>query len=440
MSLDRRIWQITYPIFLGLLAQNIINVTDTAFLGRVGEVALGAAGMGGLYYICIFTIAFGFSTGAQILIARRNGEQRYHKIGPLLIQGSLFLLILAALFILFSKRFAGDIMHLLISSDEVWQATMEFLQYRVWGFLFICISVMFRAFYIGITRTKVLTLNALVMACSNVLLDYLLIFGHGGFPKMGIQGAAIASVISEAISVLFLVLFTWLKVDYQRYGLNRFGRFSFQILWQVLSISVFTMLQYFISLTTFFMLFVVVEHLGLRALAVANIVRSIYLILLIPVNSLSMTANTLVSNTIGEGHTDQVMGVIRRVTSWSAAIIVVVLLLVILFPRMVLSIYTNDLDLINASLPSVYMIAVALALSAVAFVVFSGVTGTGNTQASLVIELTTLLFYALFIYWAGMVMHYPVEICFGAEIIYYVGLLFLSMLYLRRAKWQNKRI
>ena len=51
MSLDRRIWQITYPIFLGLLAQNIINVTDTAFLGRVGEVALGAAGMGGLYYI-----------------------------------------------------------------------------------------------------------------------------------------------------------------------------------------------------------------------------------------------------------------------------------------------------------------------------------------------------------------------------------------------------
>ena len=440
MSLDRRIWQITYPIFLGLLAQNIINVTDTAFLGRVGEVALGAAGMGGLYYICIFTIAFGFSTGAQILIARRHGEQRYHKIGPLLIQGSLFLLILAALFILFSKRFAGDIMHLLISSDEVWQATMEFLRYRVWGFLFICISVMFRAFYIGITRTKVLTLNALVMACSNVLLDYLLIFGHGGFPKLGIQGAAIASVISEAISVLFLVLFTWLKVDYQRYGLNRFGRFSFQILWQVLSISVFTMLQYFISLTTFFMLFVVVEHLGLRALAVANIVRSIYLILLIPVNSLSMTANTLVSNTIGEGHTDQVMGVIRRVTSWSAAIIVVVLLLVTLFPRMVLSIYTNDLDLINASLPSVYMIAVALALSAVAFVVFSGVTGTGNTQASLVIELTTLLFYALFIYWAGMVMHYPVEICFGAEIIYYVGLLFLSMLYLRRAKWQNKRI
>lgn len=57
--------------------------------------------------------------------------------------------------------------------------------------------------FIGITRTKVLTLNAVLMAMTNVLLDYLLIFGHARFPKMGIQGAAIASVIAEAVSILF---------------------------------------------------------------------------------------------------------------------------------------------------------------------------------------------------------------------------------------------
>ena len=154
---------------------------------------MGRGSMGGLYYICIFTIAFGFSTGAQILIARRNGEQRYHNIGPLVIQGSLFMLGLALLFILFSRSFSGDIMRLLISSDEVWQATQDFLTYRIWGFFFIGLSVMFRALYIGITRTKVLTLNALVMAVTNVFLDYALIFGHFGFPRLGIQGAAIAS-------------------------------------------------------------------------------------------------------------------------------------------------------------------------------------------------------------------------------------------------------
>ena len=72
MYTNRNIWNVSYPIFLSLLAQNVINVTDTAFLGRVGEVELGASAMGGLYYICAFTIAFGFSTGSQIVIGRRN--------------------------------------------------------------------------------------------------------------------------------------------------------------------------------------------------------------------------------------------------------------------------------------------------------------------------------------------------------------------------------
>ena len=164
------------------------------------------------------------------------------------------------------------------------------------------------------------------------------------------------------------------------------------------------------------------------------------MILLIPINSLSMTANTLVSNTIGEGHTDQVIAVIRRVASWSVVIMAVVLLGVVLFPTGILSVYTNESTLIAEAVSSVHVIAAALVLSSCAFVVFNGVTGTGNTQASLVIELTTLLFYALFIYWAGMIRHYPVAVCFGAEIIYYVGLLALSVLYLQRAKWQNKRI
>ena len=77
MYTNKQIWNVSYPIFLSLLAQNVINVTDTAFLGRVGEVELGASAMGGLYYICAFTIAFGFSTGSQIIMARRNGERNY---------------------------------------------------------------------------------------------------------------------------------------------------------------------------------------------------------------------------------------------------------------------------------------------------------------------------------------------------------------------------
>ena len=189
MYTNKQIWSVSYPILLSLLAQNVINVTDTAFLGHVSEVALGASAMGGLFYICVFTIAFGFSTGSQIVIARRNGEGRYTDVGPVMIQGVMFLFAMALLLFGFTKAFGGDIMHLLISSESIYEGTMEFLDWRIYGFFFSFVNVMFRALYIGITRTKVLTINAVVMALTNVILDYMLIFGKFGMPEMGIKGA-----------------------------------------------------------------------------------------------------------------------------------------------------------------------------------------------------------------------------------------------------------
>ena len=76
MYSNKEIWNVTYPIFLGLLAQNVINVTDTAFLGHVSEVALGASAMGGLLYICIYTVAFGFSVGYTYIYLSRGVTAR----------------------------------------------------------------------------------------------------------------------------------------------------------------------------------------------------------------------------------------------------------------------------------------------------------------------------------------------------------------------------
>lgn len=264
MYTNRQIWDISLPIFLSLLAQNVINITDTAFLGRVGEVALGASAMGGLYYICIFTVAFGFSAGSQIIIGRRNGERRYEAVGPVVLQGTLFLLVLAAVCFVASRLWGERMMGVMVSSDELRRATMEYLDWHIYGFFFAFTSVMFRALFVGITRTRVLTLASVVMSVVNVVLDYLLIFGHAGLPRLGIAGAAIASVVAEAASVLFLAVYTRLTVDRRRYGLDRLRRFDLRLIRQVLSISGFTMLQYFVSMSTYFIFFLAVERLGQR--------------------------------------------------------------------------------------------------------------------------------------------------------------------------------
>ena len=437
---NKDIWDVSYPILLALLAQNVINVTDTAFLGHVGEVELGASAMGGLLYICIFTVAFGFSTGSQIMIARRNGEGRYRDVGPVMMQGCLFLLAMAAVIFGLFRWSMPTIVRVLISSDNIYDATCEFLHWRMFGFFFSFVNVMFRALYVGITRTKVLTMNAIVMAVVNVFLDYALIFGHFGFPEMGVKGAAIASVLAEAASFVFVVVYTWLYVDLKKYGLNHWPQWNMVLLGRILSISCFTMVQYFISMATWFVFFMAVERLGERELAIANIVRSIYIVLLIPVQALSTAANTLVSNLIGAGGIGGVMMLMKKIAKVSFVIVLLCVILMVIFPRLFLSVYTNEPALLSESIPSIYVIGVAMLVAAVANIYFNGISGTGNTQAALWLETSTLIVYGIYIFCVGWWIQAPVSICFTTEILYYTLLLIASLIYLKKAKWQNKKI
>ncbi|WP_417152883.1 MATE family efflux transporter [Phocaeicola plebeius] len=440
MYTNKEIWRVTYPIFLGLLAQNVINVTDTAFLGRVGEVALGAAAMGGLLYICVYTIAFGFSVGSQILIARRNGEGNYRAVGPIMWQGTAFSFGMAVCLLILMYFSAAPLIRLLITSDSIYGATYEFFTWRIWGFLFAFVNVMFRGLYIGITRTKVLTMNAVVMALVNVVLDYALVFGELGLPEMGVRGAALASVIAEASSLLFFLLYTYYKVDLKKYGLNRFGQFDLSMVLRILRISCFTMVQYFLAMAIWFVFFMALERLGQRQLAVANIVRSVYVVLLIPVQALSTTANTLVSNLIGAGGSSGVVTLLHKISRMSFLIMVVCVGLCVAFPGSILSVYTNEEALLVESVSALYVVCGAMSIASLANVYFNGISGTGNTQAALVLEVFVQVFYALYIIVVGMVIQAPVDVCFTTEVIYYVLMLGSSLIYLKKAKWQNKKI
>ena len=95
---NRQILKITFPVLLSLMMEQLIGLTDTIYLGHVGEVELGASAIAGIFYLTIFMVGFGFSIGAQVLIARRNGEGNLAGIGPIFMQGMWFLLGMAVLF------------------------------------------------------------------------------------------------------------------------------------------------------------------------------------------------------------------------------------------------------------------------------------------------------------------------------------------------------
>jgi len=436
----KRIWTIAYPIIIGSIAQNIINVTDTAFIGQLGEVSLGGGAIGGLFYMTLIMFGWGFGIGTQIIIARRFGEGAYRPIGRTVDHGYLFLMMLALLIFTLVKLFGQDLLNLIVDSEAVKQSSSEFIQYRIWGIFFAHTNFIFRAFYIGIAKTKVITLTTLVMVTVNVILDYGLIFGNFGLPEMGVSGAALASVISEITCALAFLIYTVSKIPRDKYRLFKFKIYSPRLLFRMLKVSTPMMLQNFFSFGVWFVFFLIIEKMGESELAVSNIVRSIYIILMIPIMGFASATNTLVSYAIGKGDVDDVMRIIKRILLLSTSGVLLIVGTCSLIPEKLLSIYTSDPHLIQMGIPIIYIISFSSVMLGIGNILFSGVSGTGKTNVSLIIEIGLLTVYLAFTAVVVIVFEAPVEVVWGVELVYGGLLSVASYLYLRSKRWVGSSV
>ena len=420
--------------------EQMIGLTDTAFLGRVGEVELGASAIAIIYYMVLFMIGFGFSIGAQIIIGRRNGEGRFKETGKIFWNGIYFLLGLSGIIILLSELFSPWIMKSMVSSTAIYDASLSYVRWRLPGMVFAFMTAMFRAFYVGTTQTKTLTFNSVVMVASNVLFNWILIFGKFGCPALGITGAAIGSSLAELVSLIFFVGYTRIRCDRQKYGLDKAARFEKKELESMMPVCTWTMIQHTISISTWFIFFLYIEHLGERALAISNIARSVSGLMWVVLQAFSSTCSTLVSNIIGEGHQDKVMSLVKRIMKLSYGTVSAMILAFCIFPESIARIYTDIPDLIRAAVPSLVVMCSSYFLAIGGQVFFLAVSGTGSTRTAFRLELIALTVYMAYctviIGWMKM----DVAICWTAEHVYSGVLLACSWWYMRSGRWKNRSI
>ncbi|MGL4853323.1 MAG: MATE family efflux transporter [Phocaeicola sp.] len=430
--------KVASPLLFSLLLQNLINVVDTIFLGRVGEVELGASALAGVFYMAIYYVGFGFGIGLQALVSRRNGEGNYPRIGVLVWQSTLFLALLGLLLIGITMAFAPVGFGAIISSDSVYGATMNYLDIRVFGILPAFITIVYRAFFVGIKKTNVLIYSSILMTLTNVCLNYFLIFGGGIIEPMGIKGAALASVIAEFVGLLFYLCYTKV-INTNIYAIVPKFRFEMEAIRRILNVSVWTMLQYFVTVFVWFMFFVAVEQIGERALAVSNLIRSIGMLLFVFVSAFATSAASLVGNAIGERKLKEVAKITRTNILLCYAMLLPLLTFIALFPEIVLSLFTDNAPLINESVSSLYVLLCYCLVGVPGSILFNIVSGTGNTKSSLVIEIIAIVAYSLAIYF--IVLSKPaVWICWTLEILYWGTILMGSWFYLARGKWWKRRI
>lgn len=436
----KTIWQIAFPIIISGIAQNVVNVTDTAFLGQVSNAAMGAAGNAGIFYFVLIITGMGFTTGAQIIIGRRNGENNPLEIGKIVDHAFYFVIPLALVLFGLVQLFSHHFFNAIVQSENILILANDFINVRIWGILFAFLNFTFIAFFVGITKTRILSYVTIVMMLVNVILDYVLIFGHFGFPEMGVKGAALASVISEGCAFLFFVIYTLKKVDLNKYELFGFKRFDSSVLSRMFNVSFPIMLQNFLSLSSWFIFFMIIEKMGEEELAISHIVRSIYMVLMIPLFGFSNATNTLVSNLIGEGRSNEILTMIKKIIWMSLGFTFILSFISFFIPEYLTSFYTNDVGLISRTVETLHVINFTMFFFCISFILFNGVTGTGNTRTSMVIEATNIVIYLSSAYFIAIILKSSLPVVWASEFIYFGFLGLFSYLYLKYGNWKKKKI
>lgn len=420
----KNIWLIAFPVMMSILIEQLINITDALFLGHVGDVELGASALAGIWFLAIYMLGFGFSLGLQVIIARRNGEQRYSETGKTFFQGFSFLLSLAAVLCLLSQTLSPILLKHLIISDDVYNAAIRYLDGRIWGLFFSFPFLALRSFLVGITQTKALNIAAFTAVLVNIPMNWLLIFGF----DMGISGAAIASSFAELCSLIVLTVYVFRHINRHLYGLH--WNIDITVLKEVLSISVWSMFQFFMSVAIWFLFFLAIERLGETELAVSNIIRSVSAFFAVIVNALSGVTSSLVSNLIGAGEKRDVFPLCHRIIRLGYAVGVPLIVLALLFHQYIIGAYTENPIIVQVAwLPFVVML-LNYFYALPGYVYLNAVTGTGATRTVFIFQVITTIAY-LFCLWGLSHWNVPLAVYWAAEYLFVILLGVQSVFYLK---------
>lgn len=437
---NKSIIRLALPILLALLIPQASYVANSIFLGRYGMLELRVIGVAGIFYLILSMVGYGLSNGMQIQMARRAGEGDHEGLARTFINGAMLSVLFSLGMMVLSLWLAPLIFGLsLHDSDNVLQS-INFLYFRVWGLPFLMLSQLANSFFISIHRSRFLVYGSLAGTLTNILMDYLLIFGHAGFPEMGLTGAAVASILGELVSCCTVLGVFYFNRFHKQFPIRQFFYFDFKISRNTLKIASPLIVQYLFSIGGWQIFFIFVEHLGNEALAASQVLRSIFGVMWVGIWAFSATTNTMVSNMIGQGKPRQVLYLIGKVAKLSFLYAFIIGVVVWLFADHVIELYRNDATLTAAAKPALIVVLFSTLVMSVSTVIFNGVVGTGNTLINLTIEIICVCSYVVYCYFIIERMHLSLAWAWGSEFVYWLSLLIISYGYMKTGRWKGKSI
>lgn len=439
----KTILKLALPAIAGLSTQMVVSLTDSAMVGRLEEAtyALAAMGIGVLATWALVSFFSSLATGTHVIVARKFGEADYDgcslALNNSLLIGFLIGIIVTAIGILAAYRIAD-----FFAADKiVGHFAGEYIFYRFLGIPFFLISVSYRGFFFGISKTKIFMFSGVITNLLNIFFNYVFIFGNFGMPRMGIGGSGFASTLATTFDFIFYT--TVLTFPSYRNKFHPFKNFriDFSLIRKIYQISLPVSFQNVFILIGFLLFIIIIGLIGTEQQAASQAVISTLFISFLPCFGFGIAVQTLVGNSLGSGkfHIAKIYGFeTAKIATYYTLVLGVIFIMI---PQYVLLIITNNQSIIEIAKPALRIAGFAQIFYAVGVVLANGLQAAGKTFFVMKSEVITNLFiFVPLAYLMGVIFKGGLIWAWLALPVYIV--IYSTVIFKRYAKgdWQKKSI
>lgn len=369
----------------GMVSQNIMNLVDTAMVGSLGDGALAAVGLAGFTTFTCAAFIIGISTGVQATSARWLGAGRTSEIAVPLNGGLLLVLMLgiplsAALIFLAPSFFP------LLSQDAAVasQGTL-YLQARLLGLISMGTNFVFRGYWNAVNLSTIYMRTIIIMNVTNIFLNWVLIFGNLGAPKLGVLGAGIGTTTALSIGSLVYLFTAFRRARDGGFLIRRPDRATLRTLMRLSVPAGIQHVFFALGMTLFFW---ILGRIGTAELAAGHVLSNLLLLWMLLTNGFGLAAASLVGQALGAGDIDDARVWAWQVVQMAIVFVGVLALPAVLVPDVFLGLFLRDPTTLALARLPLQITAATMALEVIGMVLMNAHYGAGHSRRVMVISLS----------------------------------------------------
>jgi putative MATE family efflux protein len=379
------------PIIAGMMSQNIFNLVDTMMVGRLGPKELAAVGTAGMMVFTFTGFVFGVNSGVQAIAARLKGENKISEIAIALNNGLIFSFLSSIIITIVAIAISKPMFMILCNDADIAKLASDYFVIRMTVCVFAISNYAFRGYWNAIDKSKIYMSSLIIMNLLNILLNYLLIFGNFGFPRLGVNGSAVSTAIATVIGTIFYFFIAY-KDSRQEGFLKKLPSLNEFLL--LARISLISSSETVLTMINCAFMYWVTGQISSYALAGINILINMQLVVYLPAIALGITLGTLSGQALGRGDKEDAH-------RWGIDMLKVGIILscmlalpYLLFPEQILRLFTDSQEVISASVNSTRIMGITLGLEVLAFIFLDALKSLGYVSTPML--MMTICWWLIF--------------------------------------------